>query len=175
MFIPFAVLYGFTFPGVMVHELSHLWMCWLTRTKVISVNLFQLGPNSGYVVCDRGSNVWSVFAVSVVPFFVNTGTALIIGGFGARFYRSYGPNNFLTWLSIYLAFSVGFHAFPSLQDIKVVDDRLWEKSTMLFSKIILAPIVLIFGIVALGGNIAVNLLSGFGFGILIPFMYIGVR
>lgn len=62
-------------PGVIVHELSHLVGCLLTRTRVREVHLFsprEEGPGNlvlGFVTHDKPSNPVATFVVSAAPFF----------------------------------------------------------------------------------------------------------
>lgn len=72
-------------PGVIVHELSHLAGCLLTRTRVREVHLFsprEEGPGSlvlGFVTHDKTSNPIATFIVSAAPFFGGaTALALIL-------------------------------------------------------------------------------------------------
>lgn len=59
----------FTFPGVMLHELCHAFMCFLTGAKVTKIKLFQLADDNGvlgYVdfVC-RGSKPMQLYQLSM--------------------------------------------------------------------------------------------------------------
>lgn len=62
-------------PGVVVHELSHLVGCVLTRTRVREIHLFsprEEGPGNlvlGFVTHDKTSNPIATFIVSAAPFF----------------------------------------------------------------------------------------------------------
>lgn len=62
-------------PGVIVHELSHLVGCWITGTKVIEVRLFSPREESpgnmvlGYVAHAKPRNPLATFIVSAAPFF----------------------------------------------------------------------------------------------------------
>lgn len=62
-------------PGVIVHELSHLVGCLVTRTRVREVHLFSPREESpgnlvlGFVLHDKTANPIATFIVSAAPFF----------------------------------------------------------------------------------------------------------
>ncbi len=65
----------FNWPGVVVHETSHLIGCWLTRTKVLEVKFFSPRPAAdggltlGYVSHVKPRNPLSSLIIGSAPFF----------------------------------------------------------------------------------------------------------
>jgi hypothetical protein len=76
-------------PGVIVHELSHLAGCLLTGTRVREVHLFsprEEGPGNlvlGFVTHDKTSNPIATFTVSAAPFFGGAAALALILRFAA--------------------------------------------------------------------------------------------
>ncbi len=65
----------FNWPGVVVHEMSHLIGCWLTRTKVLEVKFFSPRPDAtggltlGYVSHVKPRNPLASLIIGSAPFF----------------------------------------------------------------------------------------------------------
>jgi hypothetical protein len=175
MILPGVVLSGITFPGVMVHEFAHELMCHLTGTRVLKVCYFRLGDSSGYVLSEKPSNIWKSFLISFVPFIFNSGTGFLSGLASAAFYREAGRFDFVSATLFYLGVALAFHAFPSLQDAKVIDDELWKKETGLVAKFICAPVVLLFALKAIVDLVLLDMIWGLTLGGIFPFLYLGIR
>ncbi|MDD3032903.1 MAG: metalloprotease family protein [Candidatus Pacebacteria bacterium] len=104
-----------TFPGVIVHEWAHKTMCELFGVKVHKVVYFSLlGRNNGYVLHDEPNNYAQVFGISVGPLFFNSLLTVISTIIAVQFFRE----DFLYYFLLWLAFSIGMHAFPSNGDAK---------------------------------------------------------
>ena len=61
-----------TFPGVIVHEVAHMWFCKLRRVAVIDVCFFRFGNPAGYVVHEEIKDFNTAFLVSIGPFIINS-------------------------------------------------------------------------------------------------------
>ncbi|HEY9733815.1 MAG TPA: hypothetical protein V6C89_18025 [Drouetiella sp.] len=130
-FIPGFLIAWLTFPGVICHEFAHRLFCDLAKVPVYKVVYFQLSNPSGYVIHGKVPDLKSAFLISVGPFFVNTILCSLIS-FSAAIpffllgdYKSTGA---FGMLQIWLAISIGMHAFPSKQDLdnflqKVVTEK----------------------------------------------------
>lgn len=85
---------AFMFPGVVVHELSHLVGCWLSRTKVHEVKLFAPKEEGrgrlvlGYVRHDMPSNPVAAGMIGAAPFF---GGAAVLWAVFILAFPSHGP------------------------------------------------------------------------------------
>lgn len=162
MFIPGFVISILTFPGVIVHELSHQIFCYLRRVPVYEVKYFQVKNPCGYVVHEQSDNPLTTFLISVGPFIINTLIGAVIlfpasiemSEFGL--YNIFSGNAvgapFLRALPILLAYWLGvsilMHAFPSTGDAKVLAASILKnKEVNIFARILIAPII---GLIYLG-------------------------
>jgi hypothetical protein len=133
-----AVYLLIMWPGVMVHELSHLAACLLTFTKVVEVRLFAPHEESpgmlvlGYVRHARPRDPVSAMLIGAAPFF--GGAAALWAGMKAFFPSlatggSFTPAALLslvalfdwrawtTYVFIYLVLTLSSHIAPSKPDI----------------------------------------------------------
>ena len=175
MILPGVVLTGITFPGVMVHELAHELMCRVTRTKVLDVCYYRFGNPAGYVLSEKPSNVWKSLLISFVPFLLNSVAGFLLGLASAAVYRTHGRIDVISTMLFYLGVSLAFHAFPSLQDAKAIDDELWKPQTSLVAKILCAPIVFLFAVKAVLDFVLLDMIWGLAVGGVLPFLWLGVR
>lgn len=115
-----------TFPGIIVHELGHLLLCRIANVRVKGWCLFQLKNPMGFVVHEIPESVWKGFLITFGPFFVNSILTVLLAVLW--FFAQQVPilNLFLLWM----AFSIGAHAFPSTGDAK----SLWGQTTESFKK-----------------------------------------
>lgn len=127
-----------TAPGVMVHEIGHLFFCLLTGVKVHRVRLFQLGKIAGYVLHDEPQRWYQAAGISFGPLIINSLMALFIFSQVDAPYWS-GPAILFGWLGA----AVGLHAIPSNEDAKsllqTTNNRVWRNPFMLLGY----PLVLI--------------------------------
>ena len=105
----------FTFPGVVLHEASHEVFCWLFGVKVYKVVYFQFGSETaGYVNHEVPSRISQLFWISTGPLVGNTIIAILLAHYG--FFTA--PTYVTKILSLWLAFAIAMHAFPSNADGK---------------------------------------------------------
>lgn len=116
--IPGKLVALVTFPGIIVHELAHIFLAKLVGIKVAGAKLLSLGTGNtmGYVLTEKQKHVWKQFLVTFGPFFVNSIVAVLL----SMVYLFVKNVAFLNILLIWLAFSVGMHAFPSTGDAKAL-------------------------------------------------------
>ena len=163
MFIPGILISLITFPGVIVHELSHQIFCFLRRVPVYEVKYYQVKNPSGFVAHEPSDSPLTNFIISIGPFIINTliGACIIfpasiqmnefgifdsIRGGNADFnvIVSFFPMLIAYWLGV----SIIMHAFPSTGDAQVlVNSILKNKSVNVFVKILVAPVI---GLIYLG-------------------------
>lgn len=113
LFIPGKLIALLTFPGVIVHELGHLFFCRLTNTKVRAYCLYQFDEPAGFVVHEKPKSLFNNFLICFGPFFVNTVLAVAVILVGTLFAWLSGV---LGLLFLWLSLSIGMHAFPSKGD-----------------------------------------------------------
>lgn len=141
MFIPGIVVSIVTFPGVIVHELAHQLFCRWFKVPVFSVCYFRTQNPVGYVIHEPAEKAYQTLFISVGPFIINTLLCFIIG-FSAALQFKFDSANIIDYILMYLAISIGAHAFPSTGDAS----SLWQavvksKTTSWLSKTLVTPIV----------------------------------
>ncbi len=121
------------FPGVVIHELSHLLACILTLAKVKEVKLFSF--KGGYVRHQKPKI--PIIGVPLISFFPVIGGALalifiykVIGfnlpqfSLSISFIRSFQSvfvvnwQNYIFWIAIYLSISIIMSITPSKKDMR---------------------------------------------------------
>lgn len=130
MIIPGFLIAIATFPGVIVHEAAHFWMCRLRRIAVLDVCYFRIGDPCGYVIHEQTDDFTSSFLIATGPFFVNSLLCILICFpvvAPMRLFRSTEP---WTYVILYLGISIGMHAFPSTADAK----GLWNSCRLATSR-----------------------------------------
>ncbi len=101
------------FPGVILHEISHLLGCLLTGTRVTRIKLW--GLREAYIKHEE-PGPFSMLVISLAPFFINSGLSAISVYLGNSYLTSGGVGWGL--LFYWLALSFAYHAFPSLEDVR---------------------------------------------------------
>jgi|SRR4030095_7464075 len=110
----------FTFPGVIMHEIAHRFMCDILQIPVYEINYFSGGETqAGHVCHHKTNNVNHDLLIGFAPLIINSffcmlftlpyGSTLMITGAGIVNYQSM----FIYWVGI----SMGVHAFPSNHDL----------------------------------------------------------
>ena len=137
--IPGELIALATFPGIMVHELAHWFACRLTRTPVHKLCLFQPENPYGYVVHALPTHPLKQLVIGVAPVLVNSLLAILLSCWvGDRFLLD------LPWYSLFgvwLALSIGMHAFPSEVDVSHTWAAIHNEQMPLFFKVTSYPLV----------------------------------
>ena len=148
-FIPGWLIALLTFPGIIVHELGHLIMCRIAGVRVQAYSLIRWGNPMGYVIHEKPKSLFKSFLITFGPFFINTlGTMLAIIAGGMLSYL----NPLLAWLFLWLAASIGMHAFPSFQDAKSLLSHVME--TVNKGQILNIAYLPFVGLIYLGGALS---------------------
>lgn len=136
--IPGKIVSALTFPGIILHEIGHLAFCELAGVRVHTHKLIDQNLE-GHVVHEKPKSVYKQFLVTFGPFFFNT---LATAAF-TLLATSTGP---LAGIFLWLAISSGMHAFPSLQDGKVLLEHTENEinSGKYLASLLLLPISLIY-------------------------------
>jgi len=182
LMIPGVLISILTFPGVIMHELSHQIFCRLRRVPVYEVKYFQVKNPCGYVAHEPSENPLTVFMISMGPFIFNTvigalmllPASVVMSEFGL--FNSLRNSNvdgdtiirmFPTLLAFWLGASILMHAFPSTGDAKIlVANILKNKNVNVFVKILVAPFVGFIYLGAMGSVVWLDL----GYAILVAFL-----
>lgn len=112
MFIPGWLISLITFPGVIIHEWAHKKFCNWTGVVVQKVVYFRFGNPAGYVIHERPQKYSQIFWISTGPLIINSLLTIILSYIASQIQ----PESFLYYLLLWIAISVGMHAFPSDQD-----------------------------------------------------------
>lgn len=103
------------FPGVIFHEFSHFLMCYLLGVRVVGVKWW--GLKHAYVVHEKTDKVYKTVLLTIAPFLISNAIALelmiLVVGINTNPFNSQA-SLFFFWL----AASLAFHSFPSMQDAK---------------------------------------------------------
>jgi hypothetical protein len=110
-------LYAFlSFPGVIIHEWAHKKFCNWSGVPVYKVVYFSFGNPAGYVIHAQPQKYGQTFWISVGPLIINS--LLTIGLSYLSTKIEFGTLSY--YLLLWVALSIGLHAFPSNQDAKNV-------------------------------------------------------
>ena len=164
LFIPGELVSLITFPGVILHELSHKIACDLLEIPVYRVCYFSLSKEaSGYVVHQKITRASHAFLVGIAPLIVNSVMSIILllpfvlsFQLGTTFIYDTTLDPYIIWMGL----SIAFHAFPSEKDIK----EAFDLAQGLFANILLTFIqvmIVLFDIPVIGSLLKI----GYGFGI----------
>ena len=156
MFIPGIVIQFLTFPGVIIHELSHAIFCRLCNLAILEICYFRNGNPAGYVIHEKPIKAYQNIWISIGPFIVNTILGAVIAMPAAIPVFTFSSGSPLDYVLIWLGVSIAMHAFPSTGDAQ----SLWsaiKESNNIFLKIITAPIVAVIYIGAVGSVVWLDL------------------
>lgn len=169
--IPGFILAILTFPGVIVHELAHQLFCRWCKVPVFEVCYFRDANPAGYVLHEPAQKTSHSILISVGPFILNTTVAFLIGLPAALQFKfdAAGP---LDYLLLYLGVSIGMHAFPSTGDANSLWNSVMNDQTPLIARIVVAPIVGIIYLGAIGSFFWLDALYGVGVAIGLPWLII---
>lgn len=124
-YIPGEFIALVTFPGVIMHEISHRFMCDVFNVPVYEVNYFKLfSKNAGHVMHGRIENVRQNVLIALAPLFFNSIVCILFTfPLTSLFWCSVRPNSALIPLYAFLwwvGMSAGAQSFPSNQDVNSV-------------------------------------------------------
>lgn len=173
-FVPGIIISIITFPGVIIHELAHQIFCRIMRVPVYEVKYFQFSNPCGYVVHEATQDPLKTFLISTGPFLINTLIGMIIlapAAIELIVFEDY--SNPLNLLLGWIGFSTLMHAFPSTGDAKVlVNNILNNKNVNVLVKIIVAPVIGLIYIGALGSVIWLDAIYAIAIAMIIPNLFL---
>ena len=128
----------------------------------------------GYVVHEPAKKAYQSLFISVGPFLVNTALCFIIG-FSASLQFKFDSANVLDYLLMYLAISIGAHAFPSTGDAA----SLWQsvvksENVSWMAKAVVTPIVGFIYLGALGSIFWLDIIYGGAVALGLPYLLIKI-
>jgi hypothetical protein len=115
--IPGWIISILTFPGVIAHEIGHMFFCKRFNVKIHKVCYFRFGNPAGYVIHDDPQNFKQSFFIDIGPFIVSNAFAIVAFVFAASFMDSVeNLGLFFGWLGV----SFAMNSFPSKGDAKAL-------------------------------------------------------
>lgn len=121
MIIPGFLIALLTFPGVIVHEIAHRLFCDMAKVPVYEVCYVRVGNPAGYVIHGPVNGLWSAFLIACGPFFINSFLCMLIAFPAVTpvwiLHDSGSSMAIVHMFLLWLAISIGMHAFPSGQDL----------------------------------------------------------
>ncbi len=156
--IPGQLISFITFPGVILHEISHRFFCDINDVPVYSVSYFiPFSEVAGCVMHEPTASMKKSLLISMGPLIINSlvcilltfpyGTKLVLG-------TDFVPHDsewieYINYFVIWLGFSAGFQAIPSNRDIdnvlEVATGKTFSSSMIvafaLFFKIFTIPFI----------------------------------
>jgi hypothetical protein len=120
--IPGVVIAVLTFPGVIVHEAAHAFFCKIFGIPILEVKYFRFGNPSGYVIHGESDSLKAQFFVTMGPFIINSALCILFCTPAFLPVWVFEIPDPVAWFFFWLGLSIGMHAFPSTQDLKV----LWK-------------------------------------------------
>lgn len=180
VYIPGQLIAILTFPGVVMHEISHRLMCDIFKVPVYEVSYFNFWSRAaGHVIYkNEKMSSFQSLAISVAPLFINTllcmlftfpmmGPAHAFRDIG-RMHDFGGPViAFMSLILCWVGISMGMNACPSKQDMKNV---AYNKEDSLRLKIAVRVLKFIVGIFNSVGNAFFNFIYALGVSFVLPYI-----
>tara|TARA_B100000700_G_C15030890_1_gene850458 strand:- start:589 stop:1116 length:528 start_codon:yes stop_codon:yes gene_type:complete len=159
MIIPGQIISLATFPGVVVHELSHQIFCRLFTVEVHEVCYFRIGNPAGYVIHEPSKKWEHTVLIAAGPFFINSLIAALLA-FPVVLKIDFNTVSFSSAILLWLATSIGMHAIPSTGDAKSMWKAVSGNKAPLFAKILVSPIIALIYLLSLGSFFWLDLVYG---------------
>ncbi len=169
-YIPGELIALATFPGVIMHEIAHKFMCDIFGVPVYHVAYFNIASqNAGHVIHGKIDSIIKNLLIGLAPLFFNTllciiftlpySASLHIAGDAISYSFIY---QLLWWVGI----SMGANAFPSNQDVENVSEIASNNIIIYFIK----------GIVRLLNflsRIWIDIAYAYGISLILPYLIFG--
>ncbi len=126
-----------TFPGVILHEWSHKFICERVAIPVHKVCYFRLGNPVGYVIHGDVESFSKMFLITMAPFVINTTLAVVI--FSLAFIMP--SRNTLYFALCWLGISLAMHSLPSTDDFNNLLQNARQQWRHNFAALLALPVV----------------------------------
>jgi hypothetical protein len=173
-FIPGPLIALATFPGVIVHELAHQLFCRWFRVPVLKVCYFRAGNPAGFVIHEPPTKSYQSLFISIGPFLINTLLGALIAFPAALPVIQFGAGDPLDYLLIWLGVSIAMHAIPSTRDAKSLWTSVKGPDVSSLGRFLVAPIVGIIYLAALGRLFWLDLVYGIGVAVGLPTLLVAI-
>lgn len=158
--IPGQLISLLTFPGVVLHEISHRFFCDLFDIPVYEICYLRLfSRKAGHVIHAGTTSLFAGILISLAPLIINSLVSMfLLIPLGYTIYLKthfFLPNSLGHIFLLWLGFSIGIHAIPSDQDMINLDGlAISELSQMLVW--LLQNIVFLFNVPFLGFGLQIG-------------------
>ena len=140
--IPGQLISILTFPGVILHEAAHVFICKLLGVVVFEVKFFRIGNPSGYVIHEAPRKFSHQILICFAPFLLNSILGSWIGASaGIPLFHPFSGSA-IDYFLLWLGFSIALHCLPSTTDAQSLWKRLWQIETGILEKFIGFPIAI---------------------------------
>ncbi len=112
--IPMWLIFLLTFPGVIMHEMSHKKFCDWLGVRVQKVVYFKFGNPAGFVLHEAPSTYRQIFWISIGPLILSSIFTVLVSFIAFHWFVPEWSQLVLLWI----AFSIGFQSFPSNHDMR---------------------------------------------------------
>jgi len=117
--IPGELIALLTFPGVILHELSHNLACKLAGVEVYKVCYFRFENPMGYVLHEPPAYIYQSFVITFAPIILGYACAAVVILLANDLF-----SGVLWYIGMWVAFSISMNALSSDEDI----NNLWAIS-----------------------------------------------
>jgi hypothetical protein len=174
-FIPGILVSALTFPGVVIHELAHQMFCRYFNVPVYEVCYFHFGNPTGYVIHGQPEKWTHSVLIAAGPFFMNSILGVVLTFPSVlRVSEFDGATSVFDGILLWLGISIAMHAIPSIGDAKSMWQAVSGNKAPLLAKLIVAPIVGIIFLLAVGSVFWLDLAFGVGVILGVPKIYMEI-
>jgi len=177
--IPGELIALLTFPGVVLHEISHRFFCDIQNIDVYAINYFQpFSKKAGHVIYRPTNNFFHSFFIAIGPLIINSLVCILLT-FPAGC-NAYLDTDFVDYSSSFVSlaylimqwigYSIGFHAMPSNKDMSGLKTMVhsWWARTILGN---FTGIIGLFNITLIGPLL--RILFAYGLSMVLPRLFLG--
>ena len=172
IFIPGPLITFLTFPGVVMHEIAHRFVCDLLHVPVYDVNYFSIGDTqAGHVVHKKTKSIAHDFLIGFAPLFINSFFCMLftLPYSSTMHITGDGISNHASMFLYWIGMSMGAHAFPSNQDVESIS--LMTKNNNAF--FIVQPLCSIIQFLNLLRFLWINFAYAFVLSFILPYLIFG--
>lgn len=168
MYIPDIIISIATFPGIIIHRISQLLFCRISRIAVSDVGHFKSSNPRGYIVHEQPKDIYQLILLTIGPFLFNTLLGAFIAVSSSIPILERGSDNPMDYLLLWLGISIAMHAFPNRKNIKNIWSIMKSETSSILTKVICFPFVLVIYIFSIGSYIWLDLVYGYCVVLFIP-------
>jgi len=141
-FIPWTVIQILTFPGIVIYQITHKFMCDILGVTVYDVKYFSFEDVSWYVIYDETDSLWKHFLIAITPFIINSLICILLTFPIAIsiFYLEIDIENPVLFILAWVGISAWVHAIPYSQDIKNLKIHAKENHNKIVNYLFISPL-----------------------------------